>query len=145
MIKQFKNLTEKEKELLFKAPALVSVLAASRDHTISKAGKADAVKLAHLKTFTADPLLLLYYREVEKTFKTHFEAIAKQYAPFDDAKREELKKEIDTLNTVIAKLNKEFARTLHASLARYVAHVKKADNSVLVNFIFPMPIAGLTD
>jgi len=145
MITYFEKLTAEEKELLLKAPVLVSVLAASGDHEINKVRKADAVKLAHLKTFTDDFLLLPYYSEVEKSFENYFEITVKKYAPFDDAKREELKKEINVLNTVITKLDEDFAKTLHRSLANYANHVRKADKGFLENFIFPIPIHGLTD
>jgi len=145
MIKQFDKLTKAETEILLKAPILVSVLATSGDHEITKREKAETVKLAHLKTFTADPLLLSYYQEVDKNFTAYFEIILKKYAPFDDAKREELKTEINTLNSVIAKLDKQFARTLLRSLSNYAEHVKKSDRVFLETFIFPIPIHGLTD
>ena len=145
MIKQFDKLTENEIELLLKAPVLVSVLAASGDHEISKEEKAEAIKLAHLKTFTAVSLLLPYYNEVENNFKTYFESIVKKYVPFDDFKREELKKEIGALNTVIAKLDKNFAEILHKSLSGYAEHVRKADRGFLLDFILPIPITGFND
>lgn len=145
MIKQFEKLTREDRELLLKAPVLVSVLAASGDHEISSKRKADAIKLAHLKTFTADYLLLAYYKEVEKNFKQYFEDAVKKYAPFDDQSREALKKEINNLNDVIAKLDKEFAGTLHRSLTGYAGHVRRAERGVLPDFIFPLPIHGLTD
>ena len=145
MIKQFEKLTKEETELLLKAPILVSVLASSTNHEINKLEKADAIKLAHLKTFTADPLLVKYYNEVEKNFNNYFETIEKKYAPFDDSKREALKKEINNINTIIAKLDKEFANTLHRSLSGYAGHVKKAGRGFLENFIFPLPIPGLND
>ena len=144
MIKQFEKLTKQEIELLSKAPVFVSVLAASSDREISNNEKADAIKLAHLKTFTAYPLLIPYYKEVEKNFKSYFEAIVKIYAPFDDAKREELKQEIYSVNALIGKLDKEFASALHTSLSEYAEHVRKADNNAFVNFVFPLPIEGLT-
>jgi hypothetical protein len=112
MIKEFEKLTMEERALLLQAPALVSVLAASGDQAIDKAGKADAIKLAHLKIVTADAAL---------------------------------RREIESLNPIIAKLDTEFAKSLHASLARYEEHVKKAEGSVLVDFIFPLPIPGLSE
>ncbi len=145
MIKQFEKLTKEEAELLLKAPILVSVLAASGDNEISEKEKADAMMLAHIKTFTADPLLMPYYKEVENNFESYFETVVKTYSPFDDAKRLALNKEINILNTVIAKLDKEFARTLNTSLSSYAEHVKKAEKSILESFIFPIPIHGLTD
>ena len=145
MMKKFKNLNDNEIELLLNAPALFSVFAASNDHEITSAQKSDAIKLAHLKSFSSDDLSLLsYYSEVEKKFKTNFESIVKKYAPFDDKKREELEIEIEKVNLVISKLDTDFANALHRSLCNYAEHVKKSDKSVLENFIFPIPINGIS-
>lgn len=145
MIKQFEKLTTEERSLLYKAPVLVSVLVSCSFNEVNKYQEADAIKLAHLKTFTAIPLLRPYYREVEMAFKGQFETAIKKYFPFDEAKRNELKGEIDKVNVVIGKLDKEYALALHKSLEGYARHVKKAAHSIFQDFIFPMPIPGLTD
>ena len=145
MITQFKKLTNEEREVLYKAPMLVSVLASCSFNEVNKYQKADAIKLAHLKTFTATPLLRPYFAEVEKTFKEQFETSVKKYFPFDDAKRNDLKKEIESVNRIIGKLDKEYARALHKSLDGYARHVRKATHSVFEDLIFPVPIPGLTD
>ena len=144
MIKQFEKLTTDERSLLYKAPVLVSVLVSCSFNEVNKNQEADAIKLAHLKTFTAIPLLLPYYGEVEKTFKEQFETAIKKYFPFDEAKRNELKGEIDKVNLVIGKLDNEYALALHKSLEGYANHVKKAAHSIFQDFIFPMPIPGLS-
>ncbi len=145
MIAQFERLTKEEQELLYKAPVLVSVLASCSDDKMDKQQKADAVKLAHLKTFTAAPILIPYYTEVEKKFREQFEASVSHYFPFNETKRLELKKETDKVNRIIGKLDKEYALALHTSLEKYAKHVKNAAHSVFVDFIFPLPISGLTD
>jgi hypothetical protein len=145
MITQFEKLSNEERELLYKAPVLVSVLASCSFNEVNKYQKADAIKLAHLKTFTATPLLLPYYAEVEKTFKEQFETSVKKYFPFDDEKRNDLKKEIEKVNRIIGKLDKGYALVLHNSLEKYSRHVRKAAHSVFQDFIFPVPIPGLTD
>ncbi len=144
MIKQFERLTEEEKQLLYKAPVLVSVLASCSFNEVNKAKKADAIKLAHLKTFTAAPLLLPYYAEVEKGFKDQFEHAVKKYFPFDKNEREEIKKEIGKINSVISKLDKDYALALHMSLDKFERHVKRANHSVFQDFIFPLPLWGLS-
>jgi hypothetical protein len=144
MVKELDKLSAEDRAILLKAPALVSVLAASGNHEISKSEKADAVKMAHLKTFTADPILLNYYNEAETNFVKYFEETVKKYAPFDDLKREALKKEISIINNVIAKLDFEFYKTLHNSLSKYAEHVKRSEINILDDFIFPIPIKGLT-
>jgi hypothetical protein len=144
MIKQFDKLTKKERLLLLSAPALVSVLAAIEGNEISLVDKADAIYLAHLKTYTAEFVLLPYYDEAEKNFKLNFNNLVDKYSPLDDGNRQKLKEEINSANMVIDKLDSEFALTLHKSLQGYARHVKMADMG-LVDFIIPVPIPGLTD
>ena len=145
MIKHFENLTKEEIEFLLKAPVLVSVLAARINDKISTPAKADAIKLAHLKTFTAVELLRPYYNEVEKNFKVYFDSIVKKISPFDEEKMEAFKEELSKLNILISRLDKEFGNTLRWSLSKYAAHVKKAERVLLTNFIFPFKLPGLTD
>ncbi|MEO8860384.1 MAG: hypothetical protein ABI358_03120, partial [Ginsengibacter sp.] len=72
-------------------------------------------------------------------------ATIKQYFPFDEAKRIALKKEINTVNLTIEKLDKEYAQALNKSLENYTNHVKRAAYTVFMDFIFPLPMPGLTD
>ncbi len=144
MIKQFEKLTNEERSLLYKAPVLVSLLTACFFNGVNKFQKADAIKLSHLRTFTADQLLLPYYAEVEKHFKEQLETGIRKYFPFDEAKRNDLKIEIDKVSIIIGKLDKEYAQALHNSLVGYAKHVQKAVHSVFQDFIFPVPIPGLS-
>jgi hypothetical protein len=145
MIPELKKLTEQERELLFSAPVLVSVLASCPDKAINKVQKQDAIKLAHLKTFTANPVLIPYYTEVEKNFQQHFNAAENKYCPFDESRRHELLQEIEKVNEVMAKLDDAYAHTLYKSLKKYEDHVRRASHSVFQDFIIPLQIPGLND
>ncbi len=89
-------------------------------------------------------MLLAYYKEVKNNFENNFEEIVRKYPPFNDVKIEALKQEIGNVNTIISKLAKEFAVVFHKSLSGYAEHVRKANNNVMMNFVFPIPIKGLT-
>jgi len=145
MIKQFENLLPTEAHDLLKAPALISVRAACSSKGVNAAQKADAVKLAHLKTFTAHPALIPFYREVEHNFKDEFEAAAKEYMPFDDEQMDRLKQKIEQIKFIINKLDPEYAKLLLNSFEKYERHVRRAAHSVVEDFIFPIPIPGLSD
>lgn len=144
MIRQFEKLTTREYELLLNAPVLLSILASCPLNEINKSQKADAIKLAHLKTFTATPLLIPYYTEVDKDFKEKFEATAIRYFPFDEVSRNALKMEIESVNFIIDKLNTEYAYILQKSLQEYARHIKRAAHSIFQDFIFSVPMTGLT-
>ncbi len=145
MAKEFEKLSRRDLELLQKAPAMVSVLASIGTGEINEWEKADAIKLAHLKTFTAHPLLIAYYKEVDKTFEQDFEEMAKKYAPFDQKHKSMLQQDLNEVNNVIAKMGTRYATTLQKSLSDYADHVKKAYKGIVVNFIFPFPIPGLSE
>ena len=145
MIPQFKDLTLHEQELLIKAPVFLSVLASCSERGINQKQKADAIKLAHIKTFTAVPELQPYFREVEKNFKEHFEEAAVKYYPFDEKHRRLLKIEIKNIQEIIKRLNPAYASALGKSLERYVIHVKRATYSVFRDFIFPLAMPDLKD
>jgi hypothetical protein len=145
MVREFDKLFEEERKLLYEAPVLVSLLASCSFGEVNKDQKADAIKLSHIKTFSSAPLLLPYYLEVEKKFKEEFEKGVKKYFPFDQTRRNEIRKEIDKVNRIIGKLDRDFGLALHSSLDGYAKHVSRAAHSVFQDFIFPMPIPGLTD
>ena len=145
MIPQFEKLNFREQELLIRAPVLLSVLASCSEHGINQKQKADAIKLAHIKTFTALPELKPYYEAVEKNFKEHFEEAAERYYPFDEEHRHLLKMEIKNIHEIISRLNHTYAVALSKSLERYVIHVKKATYSIFRDFIFPLAMPDLKD
>lgn len=143
-MKQLENLTNEERNILLTAPVILSVLASCSGNEINKDQKADAIRLAHLKTFTADPLLIPFYIEVEKNFKEQFELVAKVCMPFDEIKRKEVKNRMKTINLILEKLDRGYANKLHQSFEKYERHVRKAGQSVVQDFIFPLPLPGLT-
>jgi hypothetical protein len=139
----FRTLSEAEQNLLFKAPALVSLLAASTNNGINEAQKAEALKLAHLKTFTARTELIFFYKTVELNFIEDFESLEKKFYPFDKPKIEALRNEIEKVNVIINKLDKKVADLLHWSFNGYANHIKKSGIGILDDFIFPIPIKGI--
>jgi hypothetical protein len=55
-----------------------------------------------------------------------------------------LKNELKKLETIILKLGKENVDIIHRSMSSFKEHVSHAHDSVLLDFIFPIPIKGLT-
>ncbi|HWJ90500.1 MAG TPA: hypothetical protein VNR87_05275 [Flavisolibacter sp.] len=143
MIPQLENLAPEERQLIFKAPALISVLACCSENGINSTQKKDAIHLAHLKTFTAAPELIPYYRKVEKSFIQNFEAAEKRYQPFDREKRAELLNEIERANQTVKKLDERYANLLLKSFYKYANHVKHSTHSVFQDFLIPLHIPGL--
>jgi hypothetical protein len=144
MIPHLEKLPVSEQQILLNAPVWISVLAACRDKQVNKAQKQDAIQLAHFKTFTANPMLLSFYRQVEKNFTHELEQAIKEYYPFDEASINRVKANLAQVNVIAAKLDRQYADLLLKSFEKYERHVKRAGHSVIEDFIFPIPISGLT-
>lgn len=141
----FKNLSVQENEALLKFPAYVSLLAANSDYKLDKAEKESAIKFAHTKTFSCDPLLAEFYKEADKVFADNIEQLDK-YLPKEKNSREAtIKAELLKIEKIAVKLGKVYTFLMHRSMKSFKEHVSKAHHNVLVDFIFPLSIHGLTD
>lgn len=145
MIEQFESLNEEERALLLKAPALVSILASSTDQEMDETEKADAIKLSHLRTFTADPMLRPYYQEVEKAFKAQLVELLQLHNPLNEYSRKAIEREIKNVNKLLGRLDKKFAEKLGKSLNSYAEHVNKSKRNFMEYFVLPLNIPGITD
>lgn len=143
MIKEFSHLTPVEQDLLIKAPVLLSVLVSSSENQVNKIQMNDAIKLAHLRTFTAPPELHAYYQEVDKIFKTSFAEALEEYFPYNEQKRVKLLDLIDRIKRTIYKIPGDYGKLLSNSLESYSSHVNKSKYSVLRHIIFPISFSKL--
>ncbi|GAA0195686.1 hypothetical protein GCM10009122_59930 [Fulvivirga kasyanovii] len=142
---QLNKLSEEDRELLLKAPALFSLLAASTDGPITKSEKAEAIELSHLRTFTAPPTLQPYYREVEKVFQRDLERLIDKYSPITEEQQEALQEEAESVYAILDKLDENFKLDMVISLKSYARHVGRVHTNFLEYFVFPLSIWGITE
>lgn len=139
------NLSKQESEALLNFPVYISLLAANNDGILDEAEKGSAIKLTHIKSFSCDPLLADFYEETDKVFKKKIVQIDNSL-PKGKLRREvAIKNELLKLEKILLKLGKEYASAMHHSMQSFKEHVSKAHHNVLVDFIFPLPIPGLSE
>ena len=139
MSTEIDQLREEDKKVLLEAPAVVSILSAlSADGTIDANEKAEAIRLAHLRTFTSPEILNQYYKEVEVNFENNMNRIINDLPPDYESKKVFLKNELKKLTPILAKLDREFSMTLLDSLKSFSRHVFKANSHFLEYFILPV-------
>jgi len=140
----FKKLSVGEKGALLKFPVYISLLAAENDDKLDEDEKKAAIKLSHIKTFSCDPLLAEFYKEADMVFKNNIEQLDKNLPKEKNKKDAVIKMELLKLEEIITKLGDKYSSVMHHSMQSFKEHVSKAHNNVLVDFIFPIPIQGLT-
>ena len=143
-MKPFKELTESENKELLKFPAFISLLAANSDNKLDAEEKQSAISFSHIKTYSCDPLLTAFYEEADKYFENNIQQLNKDLPIEKPAREAALKRGLLKLETIVLKLDEEYITIMHLSMKSFKDHVSQAHHSVLVDFIFPMPIKGLT-
>ncbi len=138
------NISEREYEALLKFPVYVSLLAANSDSQLDEAEKKAAIKFSHIKTYSCDPLLASFYDEADKAFENNMLQLDKNLPEKKEERVAVIKKELLDLEKIVLKLGKEYTTVMHRSMKSFKEHVSKAHHNVFVDFIFPMPIEGLT-
>jgi len=143
-MKPLKHLSEQENEALLKFPAYISLLAADSDDKLDEAEKKSAIKFSHIKTYSCDPLLSEFYEEADKVFENNILQLDKDL-PIEKRQRDAaIKKELLNLEKVVLTLGKDYTSAMHRSMKSFKEHISKAHHSVFADFIFPMPIEGIT-
>jgi tellurite resistance protein len=143
-MEHFKNLTDSENKALLKFPVYISLLAANVDGKMDEAEKKEAIKFSHIKTYSADVLLVGFYKEADAVFENNISQLDNALPKEKNSRESAIKYELSNLEKLVLKLGDEDRAALHHSMRTFKEHVSQAHHSVLVDFIFPIPTKGLT-
>lgn len=138
------EITNQEHDLLLQFPAYISLLAANGDGVLDKEEKVSASQLAHIKSFSSDPLLLSFYKEVDGGFERTLESLDKSLPVDMEERATAIKAELLKIENIMLKLGDEYTSIMHQSMKAFKDHVSNAHHNVLIDFLFPVPIKGLS-
>lgn len=145
MIIDFKNLSIREYELLLKFPAYVSLLAANSDGEMDNAEILAATHFTHVKTYSCNPLLIEFFKEVDSSFERTLHELNNSL-PEGKANRDAIiKTKLLNIEKIVLKLAPENAAIVHQSMRTFKEHISRAHHNVLIDFLFPIAIPGLSD
>jgi len=140
-----KSLSESDHNALLTFPVYISLLSANRDGKLDDSEKLAATKISHTKTFTAEPLLKEFFSEADTVFEINLKQINSRLPQEKEERDSAIKSRIILLEKIARKLGKRYSSAILRSMESYREHVSKAHNSVVLDFILPLPIQGLTE
>ena len=141
-MKSFKSLSAEQRLALLKLPVYITLLAAT-GNKLDEAEKLSAVKLAHTRSFSCEPLLAEFYLEADKEFESRIIQTDKELPREIQLRETAIKRELLKLDKIIMKLGKEYSMAIHRSLKTFKEHVLNAHHSVIEDFVLPVSIPGL--
>lgn len=131
MIEELKNLTNNEKEIMYKVPILVSILIAGADGTIDRSEIKQAVSLSKTKQSKARPGLINYYKEAGQDFEDKLKIMMQQYPVSAQERNPLIIDELKTLNDILPKLDSKFAVEFYESIRDMAKKIAESSGGVL--------------
>ena len=126
-----KYLPPSEKDLLFEAPVLVAILIAGADNDIDRAELQRAVELTHDKKITARRDLIDFYKIVGEGIEDKLKVKIHQLPAEAEKRTTVLIAELEKLNDILPKLNREFANDYYWSLRGMASKIAHASGGLL--------------
>jgi hypothetical protein len=139
IIKAFDGLSDEEYTQILDIPVWLALMASyAGDGKVSKHEKAEAIKLAHLRTFTSSNTLHEYYKKVDARFEERFETLLKRIPDKEDDRLAYLEAQVKRAHAMLKNLDKDTASLLEESLVSFYEHVFNADKSFFQYFALPV-------
>lgn len=137
--KAFGDLSEDELNHLLDAPVWLSLLAAYKnDGVVEASEKADAVKLAHLRTFTSPKSLREFYEKVDARFSERFDKLNERLTMPVADKIIYMEAQIKVGHALLNKVDEDVASSLEESFESFYEHVFKSESSFFQYFALPI-------
>lgn len=131
MIPEFDRLSASETEMMLKAPILVCILIAGADNDIDKKEIQQAIGLAQQKQRKAKAKLVSYYQIVGEDFEDKLKVLIQSF-PIESTQRTPiLIEELSTLNQILPKIDKSFAREFYNSLLDIALKIAESSGGLL--------------
>ncbi len=131
MISALKHLTSTEKELVYKAPILVSILIAGADGKIDRKEIEGAIRLAEKNTSSGGSEVSVLYQEIAQDFEDKLKVLEQHY-PYDAAQRNPLLvAELAQLNFLWPMVSSAFAREFYQTLLDISHQIARSSGGML--------------
>jgi hypothetical protein len=131
MLPQFYKLSPAEVELMYKAPVLVCILIAGADGNIDNKEIKGAIALTEEKQKRSKSHLLAFYKELGEDFEDKLKIVIQGF-PTSEAERSPLLiKELKSINSILKKLDRNFAIEFYASLQEIASTIAHSSGGLL--------------
>lgn len=137
--KAFQDLTPEEFSQLLDSPVWISLAAAyAGDGVVGEDEKAEAIRLAHLRKFTAPKSLREFYELVDAQFEQRFHILNMRLPSRAEDKEIYLEKQLTRVHEILLKLDPDVTSSLEESLESFYEQVFNSHKSFFQYFALPI-------
>ena len=130
VVKELEKLTEEDRDLVLRTPALIAVLISGADGDFSQEEQRQAFRAVHFRGIQGEELLFDYYKVVDHSFKSALEHIKQKYSGTPDERAEKIGAKLAELSNVLPKLDKIYANVLLDNWKSLAKSIAKAEGGI---------------
>ncbi len=131
MIAKFAGLTEAESTQMIDAIPLITILIAGADGDIDPTETEWAEKLTKIRQYDYDNELNDFYKKVGERYSERVPELIEELPGDVDRRKKMISERLEQLNSILAKVDKEYAISLIDSFKTFAHHVAKASGGFL--------------
>ena len=131
MISELNKLSNREMELMLKAPILACILIAGADGQIDRKEIKGAIEVARKKQKKSQANLLEFYSLVGEDFEDKLKVVIQSYPMSASERNPMIVEELSQLNTILPKLDKSFAVGFYKSCKDIALAIAESSGGLL--------------
>jgi hypothetical protein len=116
---------------MYQVPDMITILIAGADDDIEEKETDAASKMTKLRSEMGDDELHAYYHEVNEHFDTVLRLLLDQYPRMAESRNPIIAKQLEEVNTILAKLEPGFAASFYKSIKSFAKRVAESAGGVL--------------
>lgn len=139
MKEAFENLSAEEYRQLLDAPVWMALMAAyNNDGRITESEREGAIRLAHVRSYTAPKSIRKLYIEISKDFPQRLRQLNSRLPENQKDKLAYIRAQVKSSHKLLAKLDSDVAETLEENLNSFYKHVFNCDKGFFHYFALPV-------
>jgi hypothetical protein len=131
MLYQLEKLNDGEKELVFNAPAYITILIAGADHDITEGEIKRSLQLVHVKSFAESMDIRDLYKEIDADFEARLHNLMNTLPGDHDAREQAITEALGRLNSIFGKMEEKVAHKYYISLLNFANYIARSAGGIL--------------
>lgn len=126
MLKEFKNLTPTEQQLMFDAIPLITILVAGADDDMDEVELAEAQRLADIRSYNNTNLIGGYYEIIDGGLTDRIMSLVSELPNALEPRQEAVSSRLSGLNDILAKMPEPFGYVYYKDFVSFGRHVAES-------------------
>lgn len=131
MIEKVSSISQSEKEILYNAIPLITILVAGADGKIDKEESDWGKKLANIRGYDVGGKFNEFYTNVSETYEERFDNYMKSLPSNIKERSEVIGEELTKLNPILGRIEPSVAGPFYKSLVSFAEHIAKSSGGFL--------------